>query len=41
VFVAIRDPDQPERMLAFLESQLTKVDPPGEGNGGPPTSQDL
>jgi hypothetical protein len=40
VFVAIRDPGQPERMLAFLESQLTKVEPPREGSGGPASGED-
>jgi hypothetical protein len=35
VFVAFRDPGQPERILAFLESQLTRVDPPRAGAGEP------
>jgi hypothetical protein len=32
VFVAFRDPGQPERILAFLESQLTRIEPPGGSN---------
>jgi hypothetical protein len=33
--VAFRDPGQPERILAFLESQLIRVDPPRAGAGAP------
>jgi hypothetical protein len=31
VFVAVAVPDKEDRVEAFLESDLTKIDPPGRG----------
>jgi hypothetical protein len=35
VFVAVAVPDQPDRVEAFLESDLTPIDPPGRGGDAP------